>query len=69
MSRRRRWLPPPPPEPDEDCEEPELELEPDEEVEYFVEVEEEDCWRTSVPNSAHSAQTSSSAPSILTVLG
>ncbi len=38
-------------------------------VEYFVDVELEDCWRTSVPNSVHSLQTSSSAPSIFTVVG
>lgn len=74
MSRRL------PPEADDspdppDAPEPELavaesdELDDEEDVEYFVEVV-EDCWvRTSVPNSAQSAHTSSSAPSILTVVG
>jgi hypothetical protein len=46
---------------------------PDEEepdpVEYFVDVPEELCCLTSVPNSVHSSQTSSSAPSIFTVFG
>jgi hypothetical protein len=70
MSRRR--LPPPPPpddavEVDPDDEDPD---EPDdEEVEYFVEVEDDDSCLTSVPKSAQSLQTSSSAPSIFAVVG
>jgi hypothetical protein len=47
-------------DPDED------ELDP---VEYFVDAPEELCCFTSVPNSVHSSQTSSSAPSIFTVFG
>jgi|GEM_PF-1876092 len=38
-------------------------------VEYFVDAPEELCCFTSVPNSVHSSQTSSSAPSIFTVFG
>jgi hypothetical protein len=70
MSRRRREPPDPDesvlddPEPDPDEPEPE-----DEEVEYFVEPDELEVSRTSVPNSAQSAHTWSSAPSIFTVLG
>jgi len=48
----------------EDSEDPELD-----DVEYFVEVEELDSSRTSVPKSAHSSQTCSSAPSTFTVFG
>jgi hypothetical protein len=67
MSRRRREEPPDPDDPVlEDPDEPEPE---DEEVEYFVEPDEPDSSRTSVPNSAQSAHTWSSAPSILTVAG
>jgi hypothetical protein len=71
MSRRR---PPPPPDEDEpvlvDPLEEELLEELDEElVEYFVDVEEVDSCRTSVPKSVQSSQTSSSAPSTLTVFG
>jgi hypothetical protein len=66
--RRREELEPPEPALELD------ELEDDEEelellVEYFVEVL-EDCWVfTSVPKSAQSSQTSSSAPSTFTVFG
>jgi hypothetical protein len=72
MSRRR---PPPldPPEPlvvlDDVPDDPLDELEPLELVEYFVLVVELSWVVTSVPNSVHSSQTSSSAPSILTVFG
>jgi hypothetical protein len=71
MSRRR--LPPPPPpddavEVDPDDEDPD-EPDDDEEVEYFVEVEDDDSCLTSVPKSAQSLQTSSSAPSIFAVVG
>jgi hypothetical protein len=49
---------------------PELEDElPEDDVEYFVDVEEVSSVRTSVPKSAQSSHTSSSAPSILTVFG
>jgi hypothetical protein len=68
MSRRR----PPPLDDDDD----ELDVLPDdelddplEEVEYFVDVDEESSVLTSVPKSVHSSQTSSSAPSIFTRLG
>jgi hypothetical protein len=70
---RRRVLPPeldgevdedPPPEPDDAEDEPD-----DEDVEYFVEVLDVPSVRTSVPKSAQSEQTSSSAPSIFTVFG
>jgi hypothetical protein len=70
MSRRRREEPldpdappPDPPEPDEP------EPEEDEEVEYLVEPDELEVSRISVPNSAQSEHTWSSAPSIFTVLG
>jgi hypothetical protein len=68
MSRRR---PPPedPPPPDEDEVLPPEEDDPDEEVEYLVEVLELVSCFTSVPKSAQSAQTSSSAPSTFTVFG
>jgi hypothetical protein len=66
MSRR---LPPPPVLPvvlEELLELDELELL----VEYFVDVEDDpESVLTSVPNSVHSSQTSSSAPSILTRFG
>jgi len=66
MSRRR----PPPEELDEDDVDDEDELDPLEEVEYFVDVDdEESSVLSSVPKSVHSSQTSSSAPSILTRLG
>jgi hypothetical protein len=67
--------PPPPPErpedplepaPDPDELDPEDPLDP---VEYLVDVLEESAVWTSVPKSVHSSQTSSSAPSIFTVLG
>lgn len=46
------------------------ELFPLDEVEYFVEVEDEESFVfSSVPKSVHSSQTSSSAPSIFTRLG
>jgi hypothetical protein len=78
MSRRR---PPPPPPPDPlaeldvlDPPPPEPEPEPDDDpeellVEYFVDVLELLSVRTSVPKSAQSSQTSSSAPSTFTVFG
>jgi hypothetical protein len=67
MSRFRREDPPDEPEaPEELDEDPDDE---DEEVEYFVDVEDDDSWRTSVPKSAQSSQTSSSAPSTFTVFG
>mgnify|MGYP000179837484 CR=1 FL=1 len=67
----RRWDPP------EELDEDELddaeEDDPDEDeldpVEYLVDAPEELCCFTSVPNSVHSSQTSSSAPSIFTVFG
>jgi hypothetical protein len=72
MSFRRRR---PPELPEDPLDRPPLrppELEPDELeelVEYFVDVLEV-CWVfTSVPKSAHSEQTSSSAPSTFTVFG
>jgi hypothetical protein len=68
MSRRR---PPPPAEdddPDELLDEEELD-DPLDDVEYFVEVDDESSVLTSVPKSVHSSQTSSSAPSIFTRLG
>lgn len=62
MSCRRRCDPPE--------ELPEFDVEPSElDVEYFVEVLEEDDVCTSVPNSVQSSHTSSSAPSTLTVFG
>jgi hypothetical protein len=43
---------------------------PDEPVEYFVDVSpDDDCCLTSVPKSAQSPQTSSSAPSTFTFFG
>jgi len=70
MSRRRLEEPPDPDEPVLDDPEPEpADPESDEEVEYFVEPDEPDVSRTSVPNSAQSAHTWSSAPSILTAVG
>jgi hypothetical protein len=68
MSER---LPDPPDELEDaalDDEDEELDDEPDP-VEYFVDPPEELCCFTSVPNSVHSSQTSSSAPSIFTVFG
>jgi len=41
----------------------------DDDVEYFVEADDEVSCRTSVPNSAQSPHTSSSAPSTFTVFG
>jgi hypothetical protein len=71
--------PPPPPAPPVEVAEPpadrelpeESESDDDEEedVEYFVDVEAVSWVRTSVPKSAQSPQTSSSAPSTLTVFG
>jgi hypothetical protein len=69
MSDRRPEDPDDPPvaEPDDEAEdEDDEELDP---VEYFVDVVVESSWVTSVPNSVHSSQTWSSAPSIFTVLG
>jgi len=51
---------------EDDEDDPDDELDP---VEYFVDVPAELCCFTSVPNSVHSSQTSSSAPSIFTVFG
>jgi hypothetical protein len=65
MSRRRLEEPPD----DDEADEPDEPDPDDEEVEYFVEVDDEDSWRTSVPKSAQSPHTSSSAPSIFTVFG
>jgi hypothetical protein len=65
MSRRRREDPPA----EDDDVEPLPVGEDDDDVEYFVELEDEDSWRTSVPKSAQSPHTSSSAPSIFTVFG
>ena len=66
----RRWDPPDelddPLDDEDDEDDPDEELDP---VEYFVDVPEELCCFTSVPNSVHSSQTSSSAPSIFTVFG
>jgi hypothetical protein len=64
MSRRRREEPP-----DDDVEPDPDDEDEEDEVEYFVEVDDEDSWRTSVPKSAQSPHTSSSAPSIFTVFG
>jgi len=66
----RRWDPP---ELEDDVLDDEAEEDPDDDeldpVEYFVDAPEELCCFTSVPNSVHSSQTSSSAPSIFTVFG
>jgi hypothetical protein len=69
MSRRRREEPPDPPEPDSEALEVDAPEPDDEDVEYLVEPDVLDVSRTSVPNSAQSAHTWSSAPSIFTVLG
>jgi len=65
MSRRRLELPP------DELDADELEEDdPLEDVEYLVDVdEEESSVFSSVPKSVHSSQTSSSAPSIFTRLG
>ncbi|AHZ21565.1 hypothetical protein C439_03683 [Haloferax mediterranei ATCC 33500] len=64
MSRRRRVD-----DEDEDEDDPEERdaFELDEEVEYFVLALEVDSVRTSVPNSAQSSHSCSSAPSTFTV--
>jgi hypothetical protein len=69
MSRRRPLPPPPPPPPDEDEDEELLDDEDEDDVEYFVDDEDVSCVLISVPKSAQSSHTSSSAPSILTVFG
>jgi hypothetical protein len=69
MSRRRREEPPDDEDPPEEPEPDAVDSDPEEEVEYLVEPEELDVSRTSVPNSAQSEHTWSSAPSILTVFG
>ncbi|ADJ14868.1 hypothetical protein C497_05822 [Halalkalicoccus jeotgali B3] len=69
MSRRRRLEPPPDPPEVVDSEELDSERPDEEDVEYFEELPEESWVWTSVPKSAQESQTSSSAPSILTVLG
>jgi hypothetical protein len=69
MSERRREDPPELDAPEDDDPPEDPDDESDDEVEYFVEVDDEDCWVTSVPKSVHSSQTSSSAPSTLTRLG
>jgi hypothetical protein len=65
--------PPPAVVPDDPCEvdeDDEDEDDPDDaDVEYFVDVDEGSSVCISVPNSAQSSHTSSSAPSILTVFG
>lgn len=54
---------------DEDEDEEPADADPDPlPVEYFVDVLEADSVRTSVPKSAHSSQTSISAPSMRTVV-
>ncbi|GAA0658700.1 hypothetical protein GCM10009019_23860 [Salarchaeum japonicum] len=63
---RRRVFDDPPEEPLEPLEPPEELLE---DVEYLVDVADDDWVFTSVPKSAQSSQTSSSAPSTLMVLG
>jgi hypothetical protein len=65
MSRRRRVEEDPPESPDDEDELPDPD--PDEEVEYFVEVDEE-VVVTSVPNSVQSSQSSNSAPSTFVVV-
>jgi len=67
ISRRRLESPVAPPAPEELDDDPDES--DDEAVEYLVDADELDCWRTSVPNSVQSLQTSSSAPSIFTVVG
>jgi hypothetical protein len=71
MSRRRPFEEPPPEDDELELEPPPPELDEDEDddVEYFVDPLELLSVRTSVPKSAQSAQTSSSAPSIFTVFG
>jgi len=69
MSRRLPPPPPPPEEPPELLADDEDDEDDEEDVEYFVDVEDVSSVRTSVPKSAQSPQTSSSAPSILTVFG
>jgi hypothetical protein len=69
MSRRRREEPPDPDEPVLDDPEPDESDPEDDDVEYLLDPEELDASRTSVPNSAQSEHTWSSAPSILTVFG
>jgi hypothetical protein len=70
---RRRCLDDPPPElpgdPDElpDPEDPD-DVPDDEEVEYFVDPDEEDSVRTSVPNCLQSSHSCSSAPSTFVVV-
>ncbi len=66
MSRRREE----PPDDELDGEEEEDDpLDPLDDVEYFVDADDDSWVFTSVPKSVHSSQTSSSAPSILTRLG
>jgi hypothetical protein len=62
MSRRRRFDDPPDGDEDDD------DVPEDELVEYFVDPDEDDSVRTSVPKSLHSSQRSSLAPSTLTVV-
>jgi hypothetical protein len=69
MSRRRPEEPVDPDEPVLEVPEPDESDDEDEEVEYLVDPEELEVSRTSVPNSAQSEHTWSSAPSIFTVLG
>jgi hypothetical protein len=69
MSRCRPEEPVDPDEPVLEVPEPDESDDEDEEVEYLVDPEELEVSRTSVPNSAQSEHTWSSAPSIFTVLG
>jgi hypothetical protein len=74
MSRRRCEDPPDdeddePDESDRPLPDPDDEDDEEDEVEYFVEPPELSLVRTSVPNSAHSSHTSTSAPSTFTVFG
>jgi hypothetical protein len=66
MSRRRRFDDPP--DEDEDDDDDDEDVPEDELVEYFVDPDEDDSVRTSVPKSLHSSQRSSLAPSTLTVV-
>lgn len=70
MSRRRRWPPDddPPDDEDEDDDEDDRLAFPDEDVEYFVDDEDDDWVRTSVPNPLQSPQSWSSAPSTFVVV-
>lgn len=68
MSRRRRDPDEldDPDDPDEPLEDEDVPL--DDDVEYLLVDPDDDCWRTSVPKSLQSLQTSISAPSTFTVV-